>query len=302
MESKIDLIPIKVAEREKAMLWSLVLSAVGIPHHLANTENGWVILVPEESSREAVRQIELFELENKKDEKDGQTPKSNQIRYARKTLWTLLVLSALMSVTFRYEIRDLLLEAGAADSDRMLDGQWWRAITALFLHADPSHFFSNVAIGGFIVFWLIEETGPGTGWFLTLFTGACGNWLNAMAHGHDGHLSIGASTAVFGAMGTLFAIRAVKSGRSGVFRETARILAAGMALLAMLGSGKGRVDMGAHFFGFTVGLFTGGATAFFREYLPRDLRNGGRILGILAVLAAAAAWTAAALHYLKVVP
>ncbi len=291
MESKIDLIPIKVAEREKAMLWSLVLSAVGIPHHLANTENGWVILVPEESSREAVRQIELFELENKEEEgKTTHTPGSRPIRYARQTLWTLLVLSALMSVTFRYEIRDQLLAAGAADSDKMLDGQWWRAVTALFLHADPAHFLSNVAIGGFIVFWLIEEIGPGAGWFLTLFSGALGNWFNAVAHGHDGHLSIGASTAIFGALGSLVAIRAVRRGKNGLFREALRALASGLALLAMLGSGQGRVDLGAHLFGFASGLFLGLAAGFIKGFSYAGSALVGKVLVALSIITVAGAW------------
>ncbi len=283
-------------DRKQASAWSLVLSAVGIAHEVKRAGAGWMIFLPEESKEEALRQISLFELENFQrdtDEKDRKRAKFT--KYAAQTVRTLFLVAAAMSLTFRYEIREKALEIGAANSDRIMDGQWWRAVTALFLHSDPAHFLSNLVIGGFIVVWLVEETGPGAGWFLTLFTGAAGNYLNALAHGYDGHLSIGASTAVFGALGTLCGIRAVRSGKSGLLKEAARTVAAGLALLAMLGSGKERVDIGAHLFGFVSGLFSGAATAFIQESGLLKIRYAGKFLGVVSILTVTASWTLAAL-------
>ena len=274
-------------------MWSLVLSAVGIPHVIRQPGEEWILLVPEKLHDEAVRQIELFQLENKNREEEIQAPKSRPLRYTRTAIWTVLLVSAVMSATFRYEIRQEVLEVGTAYSDAILRGQWWRVITALFIHEDPSHFLSNMMIGGFIIFWLIEETSPGTGWFLTLVTGAAGNYLNALAHGYDGHLSIGASTAVFGALGTLFAIRAVKTGKKGLLRETLCALASGLALLAMLGAGGKNVDLGAHLFGYISGLFCGAVSELvFRQ----RMQYAGRFLGPAALLIVGIAWISAVKH------
>ncbi len=273
--------------REKAFTWSLVLTAVGIPHQLEQQEEGWIILVPKAWREEAIRQIRLFEDENRKSA-SGQAHEHRPIRYARESIWSILMVSAAMSLTFRYEIREKALATGAASSDRIMDGEWWRAITALWLHADPSHFLSNMVIGGFIIFWLIEETSPGAGWFLALLTGAVGNYVNALIHGYDGHISIGASTAVFGALGSLCGLRAVK--RKNLPTEMLRAVGAGLALLAMLGSGKERVDLGAHLFGFVAGLGAGSVTGFIMKSTKARLPYTGRFLGILSYFVVTAAW------------
>src|SRR5690606_10506314 len=39
--------------------------------------------------------------------------------------------------------------AGVLVAGAVLDGEWWRAATALTLHADTGHLASNLAFGGF---------------------------------------------------------------------------------------------------------------------------------------------------------
>jgi len=284
-------------DRQRAFTWSLVLSAIGIQHKLKHLDDGWMILVPEDKLDEARRQIRLFELENRDTDLASKLTQKKPIRYLRQSLWTLLFISALMSVTFRYEIRDLVLRIGSADSGKIVDGQWWRAVTALFLHADPSHFLSNMAIGGFIVIWLIEELGPGMGWFVILLSGFLGNFLTALFHGHDGHLSIGASTSIFGGLGALVAVRAVTHGKKGLMKEALRAVAAGIALLAMLGSGQDHVDIGAHFFGFVSGLLVGAIAGISREHLSeKGLGYTDKILAGLTIFSTVGAWIMAILQ------
>ena len=286
-----------ILETDKARLYSLVLTATAIPHRVQQINDGNIILVRENYYPEAVRQIRLFEQENPARKDQDTEHQSMPLKYAYKTIWTLFSLTAFMALGFRYEIRQTLLEIGAADANRIVDGEYWRSVTALFLHADPAHLFSNLVIGGFIIFWLIEETGPGTGWLLVLITGAAGNYLNALAHGHDGHLSIGASTAVFGALGALFSIRAVRHGKKGLFKEAAKVLGAGLALLSMLGTGKENIDIGAHLFGFASGLLAGLGGQLFSEHIHINIRYKDRILGAIALVITLAAWLKAALSW-----
>jgi rhomboid protease GluP len=77
----------------------------------------------------------------------------------------------------------------------ILQGEIFRTITALFLHADGQHLLRNIS--GMIVFGtpLINLTGFGTGPIFLLISATLGNYLNAIFYKTD-HLSIGASTAI----------------------------------------------------------------------------------------------------------
>ena len=144
-------------------------------------------------------------------------------------------------------------ELGSADADRILFGELWRAVTALSLHANLAHVLSN-AIGITIFLGALSNIlGPGLASALVLLAGAGGNLANALIHG-SAHVSIGASTSVFGAVGMLGGLGLARRGRSKVPKRRAWLpFAAALALLAMLGTGGERVDVLAHLFGFLFG-------------------------------------------------
>jgi membrane associated rhomboid family serine protease len=122
---------------------------------------------------------------------------------------------------------------------------------------------------------------------MMLFCGIFGNLLNAWAYQWD-HLSVGASTAIFGALGILCAIQMVGALRTGRgWKQVAMIIGAGVALLAFLGAGA-RSDIGAHLFGWITGLLFGGIQAVaFNHPLGRQ---GQVTCGAIAVLVLLAAW------------
>ena len=91
--------------------------------------------------------------------------------------------------------------------------------------------------------------GAGLGGALVLLAGAGGNLANAFLHGSP-HLAIGASTAVFGAVGVLGALGMRRRRRRALSWWRAWLpIAAALALLGMLGSGGERVDIWAHLCG-----------------------------------------------------
>jgi len=130
----------------------------------------------------------------------------------------------------------------------------FRAVTALFLHADPGHLMGNMAGLVFMAGPLVRIMGPGTGLFCLLFAAVSANLLsNSLAM--DTRLSIGASTAVMAAAGLLAAFQSLdrfSSGRKGRWLP----LAAGTILMALFSHGE-RTDVSAHFFGFLCGAVTG---------------------------------------------
>lgn len=162
------------------------------------------------------------------------------------------------------------LAVGRMDAGRMLDGEWWRAVTALTLHVDADHLLSNVAFGALFTYFIGRYLGGGIGWMAILAAGALGNLVNGWAQAPD-HLAIGASTAVFGALGLLTAHtwrRGFPQGTS--FRGRVAPLIAGLGLLAYTGTGGVNTDLGAHLFGFVAGFFIGLAVA--RVEVPRSPR------------------------------
>jgi membrane associated rhomboid family serine protease len=182
------------------------------------------------------------------------------------------------------------LPAGAAQATLILGGEWWRTMTALGLHADLGHLAGNVIFG--IVFGLLvaQIFGSGLGWLVILLAGAAGNALNALIQ-PEAHTAIGASTAVFAAVGILSGVmwRRKRYAR-GLRRWTP--LAGGLMLLVYLGIGGERTDVGSHVAGFATGVFSGAMLAQVHGRLPKGAR-AQQAFGAAAALLFALAWVLA---------
>lgn len=146
--------------------------------------------------------------------------------------------------------------------------EWWRAVTALTLHADDAHLFSNLGFGLVFFIPLCRRAGLGLGIALAVLGGIGGNVVNALFK--EAHVvSIGFSTAVFAGVGALCALNASDifrhhmrhAGHAGaeflasLGRKVLLPLAAGLALLGLLGGGgEAGTDYAAHICGFGMGV------------------------------------------------
>ncbi len=139
----------------------------------------------------------------------------------------------------------------------MLTSQPWRAVTALTLHADGTHVLGNAISGTVFASAVHRRLGAGGSALAILASGILGNLGNALWHrsiGDPGHGSIGASTAVFGAIGLLAATQVVvnfgvrsedrKAKASRSWTDIAGPLVGGFALLRALGAGGPTTDLG----------------------------------------------------------
>jgi membrane associated rhomboid family serine protease len=187
------------------------------------------------------------------------------------------------------------LEAGALDARVGGAAQWWRPMTALTLHLDQAHLLGNLLFG--IGFGILAGRifGPGVAWVSIVGAAALGNYLD-MLLSPSLHRAVGASTAVFAALGLLagFAWRRRLTLRER-FRYRWAPLFGGVCLLAFLGTGDEHVDVLGHVLGFLSGLGLGWWYA--RAGRPR---GRGTVLQVYAGAAAlgaiALAWTVALLH------
>jgi rhomboid protease GluP len=234
----------------------LVLEAAGIPAELISAPPElWVATSLEDAPR-ARRELVAYLRENRvrtielpfEPVSDGRTG--------------ALLAAALLGLFFLVERSALFgqpwYEAGLMDAARVRSGELWRAATALTLHADLGHLASNVLFGGVFLWLLSQLLGSGLAFAATGLAGLLGNLLNAWAHPLP-HRSIGASTAVFAALGLLVGAEFLRrsAGPRGQLRRYAPPIL-GLFLLGWLGtggeSGSGRVDVLAHALGFLAGL------------------------------------------------
>ena len=170
---------------------------------------------------------------------------------------------------------------GALRGDAIFtDGEWWRPATALFLHGDMSHLLGNIAAGFFMFGLVLGDFGIRRGSLALLGSALAGNLAAAALHPWSGYTSIGASTAVFGALGVLTgaAVRAALWNAPRLSWRTLMLpLLAGGSLLALYGAGGLRTDVVAHATGFVAGLASGLAVR--RRGRAGDPRRAGRSTG-----------------------
>jgi membrane associated rhomboid family serine protease len=243
---------------------ALALAARGLLYEIDPVGEGWVLLVEEHATEEALRELSSLE-PGVVGDLPAEAPPLEPIGAG-----ALIVPALVMSAFFQVQmwLGERWTEAGLADGQAMLGkGEWWRAITALTLHGDLGHFLANLLTGLMFSVFLQAELGGGVAWLLVVASGAVGNAINAWGYRGEAHYSLGASTAVFGALGLLVAAELHARWRSPVTRHRWSLivpLGAGLGLLAYLGVGDGhdRVDFMAHGWGFLSGLVIGlGAAA-----------------------------------------
>ena len=139
-------------------------------------------------------------------------------------------------------------------------GELYRPLTALFLHADLEHLLGNAVFGLIFGIFAAHCFGPFRAWVLILLSGFLGNLLNAWLHFPDEFRSLGASTAVFGALGLLMGSGLDAAWRSRSYRKGIRAFAplmAGLMIFTMNGIGQPGTDTLAHLTGMIFGLFLG---------------------------------------------
>ena len=159
-----------VSERECADL-SLVLTARGIRHQrIADTRGLLLLVVQAVDARIAGDEIAAYRAE--RETVPAQPPALGNhpgawigvAAYAAVLmLFAILTQQAVLGVDWR--------RAGMLIAHAVIGNEWWRAITALTLHADTGHLANNLGFGGFFGFFLGRYFGPGIAWLAILAAG-----------------------------------------------------------------------------------------------------------------------------------
>lgn len=234
--------------------YSLVLEARDIQHAVQRSEGAWLLTVPLSVAEPAQEEIRRYTAERSipRGTRHVMTPFSGAASGAAMYVLVLLLVAYCAG---RGSFGRDWLAAGALEADAR--SEWWRAVTALTLHVEQLHLMGNLLFGVFAGLAVGRLFGPGLGWLSILGAGAGANYLEILI-APGSHRAIGASTAVFAALGLLagFAWRQRLDPRERLWHRWAPIIA-GVSLLTLLGAGDAHVDVLGHALGFLFGLSLG---------------------------------------------
>jgi rhomboid protease GluP len=270
-----DLVPVGAwSSLGEAQEHALVVLAMNRECWLVPAAGQYALLAPPAEAPGIHREFALYESEQAERRVRVEPPVfPSGIEFA--LVWALSLL-----VVFWWQGQDPTLSDRFCNSSRSLveGGEWWRAFTALFLHADAGHLLSNIGIGGIFCVMVAHTVGAWRGWVLILGGGMLGNLVNAWVRYPDDFTSLGASTANFAAVGVLTGVAMVRAWRYHSLRELRPLMVpmlTGFIVLGLWGAGgdgpeAGRVDVAGHVAGWTGGLLLGAVVQKFERTKPED--------------------------------
>jgi rhomboid protease GluP len=250
------------SDADCALEWITTLCAAGLDYRLSRDRRGrWLIHVPRSHSVRARSEIRAYESERVAMSRPSSElfPEPDRQKDLV-TLWTAVACAHTLVLFYvwlgPYRHDGWAFRAARADAALIVAGQWWRAATALTLHAGPVHLLGNALFLLFVGREALRALGQGTGLLLMLLGGMAGNVATAYT-ATPPRYGVGASTLCFAALGMVSLLQTARHYRQwrqghAVRRRVWVPLAAGIALLGLLGSDP-HSDLTAHALGFLAG-------------------------------------------------
>lgn len=273
---------IRARSEQQALDWSLVLVSQGIACALdRDPESGaWQLELPREEQPRALEALRLYHQECRRSRWEHPLPDSELTFHAGVLIW-VTILSLVHAVSGH--LPEAVFRYAAAGR-----GEWWRAITALWLHDDLAHLAANALTGSIFLGLAMARYRAGLASLVMLLAGAGANFFALQfRRDHPGY-GLGASGMVMAAVGML-AVQALPLWRHG--RRGTRVILVGLIggtfLFIEFGTSLSS-DVLAHAVGFVGGLLLGAVCAL----LPTEsLARVNRGAWVLFTLLMTAAWS-----------
>ncbi|HST26672.1 MAG TPA: rhomboid family intramembrane serine protease [Gaiellaceae bacterium] len=182
---------------------------------------------------------------------------------------------------FGHSVYPPSIPAALAGGDAGLQhGEWWRLITAAFLHYGPIHLGMNMLA----LWWLGSpvEAALGRARYLLIYfaAGLAGSTGALLLNPND--VTVGASGAIFGVLGALFVLE---------YHATGRLMGQAMTLIVIniaFSYAVPNISIGGHLGGLAAGVIGTVALVSFRRYYPAVGRAGimrGAVVVVIAIAA-----------------
>ena len=269
---------------------ALVLASLQIPHQMIDDGGSSALIVPAQFSAQAFNELQLYDEENppiqprpvRKIEYQNAVP--GLIGY----VFVVCMVAGMAGFSF---FQSNWFVAGRVDGELIRNGEVWRLFTALTLHSGAKHLLSNIVFGVFFGLFAGRLLGSGVAWLAIVLAAATGNALNTLFLDAT-HRSIGASTAVFAALGLVAGyVWFGKLMSQERWSNRYGPIVGGLALLMYTGTGGENTDIGAHLLGFVSG-FAAGLFMIRLGKIPKDARTQ-LVAGAIAFGLVLLSWTIA---------
>jgi rhomboid protease GluP len=273
---------------------AFMLAAVGISSAIGFDRDSYILTVDSAVAALAGEQLRSYAAEIRP------APPAIEPRQPKPNAWVgcVIYVAVLLLVGFAIANGWWRLDAfdvGDLDAEQIQRGQWWRAWTALTLHLDGPHLIANLGAGIWFGYMAAREIGSGSTWLLVVTGAALANLFEG-SFGPPWHRAVGASTAVFTALGLLVAYSwrlrlLLPQGWASRWAP----LVAGALLLGWFGTAGEGTDIVAHVLGFAFGCVLGVAAALPRVRALLE-RMPQWVAGVGALAQLAIAWSCAILR------
>lgn len=265
---------------------ALVLAAVEIPFQIIDDIASCALVVPAEHSARAMQELLEYDEENPPQPVVKTRPLTAHNAVPGLIGYCLVICGVAIIAEFAVQGSDWYV-AGRVDGALLRAGEWWRTLTALTLHSDLEHLMGNLVFGIMFGLFAGRLLGSGVAWLSIVIAAGLGNSLNSLLLDAS-HRAIGASTAVFAALGLVagFVWRGKLMAQD---RWPYRVgpIVGGFALLMFTGTGGERTDIGAHLMGFLFGLGGGMLLSTVRDRLDNKRLQWLAGLGALTLISGA---------------
>lgn len=267
------------------------LSVLAAGHHywVRVNEGRFLLIVPGKHAELLRNEVAIATIRNR-----YWPPRSLDLPLRTTSMLPTAVFVVFLVIVFALQNRSPDLEIlGANNSHSVLQlGEWWRIVTAITLHADLGHLAGNILGMSLFGHLCCRYMGNGLAWLLILVTAALSNLTNVFLNAGQDYVSLGASTAVFSALGLLagFPIGSFIRSRDPILtRDWLIPFFGGCVLFAWMGGGNFPTDVAGHLWSFGYGLVASIIVA--STALHGKLKAGHqRALLLLAATAVGAGW------------
>lgn len=217
------------------------------------------------------KKVELYQkIQEKKKTEEGLFSNGKPI-----ITYLLIAINAILYLLLEFnggsESNETLIEFGAKFNPLIMDGEWWRVITSMFLHIGLFHFISNML---FLYYFgaLAEKIYGSSRFFLIYMLAGIGGSIASFAF--VANLSAGASGALYGLFGAFIYF--------GLFHKRIFFRTIGKDILTLLGINivlgfvLPQLDVTAHMGGLIAGFIAAGIVHF-----PKKKKLGLQALAVI---------------------